>query len=326
MAQQLGAGGLTLENKTFYEKELLYRAVPQFVHLGWGVQKTIPPRGSNNLEWRRMERPAVATTALTEGTPPSSTAVTWTNVVATIQQYGAYARFSEVAMRQSIDEILSETVEVWGENMGDTLDIIARNVLIAGTTVQYAGAAVSRGAVSSYLTEAEIREAVATLKRQNTRRIARAGGRFVGIAAPEAMSDFMGSPSGNLSLILQRAGVRGDANPLFTGDAFDYLGVRFLESSNARVFGCAGWSLSTGRVGVFTTLIMGEGYYGEVKYGEGDAAVIVHPPGSGGAGTDPLNQFGSVGWKAPLAVRILNDSFAVRIEHGASQDLQAGNT
>jgi len=325
LAQQLGAGGLTLENKTFYEKELLYRAVPQFVHLGWGIQKNIPARGSNNLEWRRLERPAVATTALTEGTPPSSTAVTWVNVVATIQQYGAYARFSEVAMRQSIDNILSETVEMWGEHMGETLDIIARNVLIGGTTVQYAGAAVSRGAVSSNIDEAEIREAVATLKRANARRIVKAGSRYVAITHPNAMGDFIGSPTGNLSLILQRAGLRGDANPLFTGDAFDYLGVRFLESSNARIFGCAGWSTSTGRVGVFQTLIMGEGYYGEVRYQEGDANIIVHAPGSGGAGTDPLNQFGSVGWKAPLAVRILNDNFAVRIEHAASSDVQAGN-
>ena len=131
----------------------------------------------------------------------------------------------------------------------------------------------------------------------------------------------MGSPKGKMSIILQRAGLRGDANPLFTGDAFDYLGVRFLETSNARVFGSGGLSA----IGVFTTLIMGEGYYGEVKYMQGDSEIIVHPPGSGGAGTDPLNQFGSVGWKAPLAVRILNDNFAVRIEHGASADIQAGN-
>lgn len=325
MAQQLGVGGLTAENKTFYEKVLLWRAVPQFVHLGWGVPKTIPARGSNNLEWRRLERPAAATTALTEGTPKVATGVTWTSVTATVQQYGAYARFSEVAMRQSIDDILAETVTMWGEHMGDTLDIIARNVLSGGTSVLYEGAAVCRGHISGPMTEAEIREAVMTLKGNNVRRLGKANGRYVGIMHPNVMYDFVGSPTGNFSLVLQRAGIRGDANPLFTGDAFDYLGVRLIESTNARIFGCAGASLTTGRRGVFTTLVLGEGYYGEVRYGQGDASIIVHPPGSSGAGGDALNQFGSVGWKAPLAVRILNQTCAVRIESAASNDVQAGN-
>ena len=321
MAQQLGVGGLTVEGRTFYEKELLMRAVPQFRYLGWGLQKEIPRQGGNNIQFRRLERPAATTSALVDGTPPSSTAVTWVSVATTIYTYGAYARFSEVAYAQGIDNILSETIEMWGEQMGDSLDLIARAVLIAGTTVQYSDVAASRGGVSGPLTEAEVREAVATLKRNNARRIARAGGRFVAITHPNAMADLVGSPSGNLSVILQNAGVRGDSNPLFTGEAFDYLGVRFLESSNARIFGSAGLSTYPG---VFTTLVMGEQLYGETKFGAIAPGIITHEPGSSGA-LDPLNQFGSVGWKASLGVVRLNEAFAVRIEHGASADVQSGN-
>ena len=161
---------------------------------------------------------------------------------------------------------------------------------------------------------------MATLKRNNARRIARAGGRFVAITHPNSMGDLVGSPTGNLSVILQRAGVRGDTNPLFTGEAFDYLGVRFLESSSARIFGSAGLTF----VGVFTTLVMGEQFYGETKFGAIAPGIITHEPGSSGA-LDPLNQFGSVGWKASLGVVRLNEAFAVRIEHGASADVQSGN-
>jgi len=320
MAEQLGSGGLTVQARTFYVTELLSRAVPNFCYLGWGMQKNIPARGGINLDFRRLERPAAATTALVEGTPPAATAVTWTHVSATIGQYGAYARLSNIVIDQSIDEQVAELVTMWGENMGDTLDIIARNELIAGTTVQYAGVAASRGGLSALLLEAEIREAVATLKKNNVKRIAKAGNRYVAIGHPNAEYDFIGSPAGNFSYVMSMAGARGESNPLFTGDSFDYLGVRFQWTSNARVYGSAGMS---GNFGVFTTLVMGEGYYGESRLSAEAADIIVKPVGSAGA-LDPLDQFGTVGWKAALAVRRLDETRAVRIEHTSSIDIQGG--
>lgn len=324
MAEQLGAGGLTLEARTFYVMELLSRAVPQIAYGGWGMQKNIPARGGVNLDFRKLERPAVATTALTQGTPPSATAITWTHVTATIGQYGAYARLSDIAITQSIDEQVSELVTMWGEHMGDTLDIICRNELIAGTTVQYAAASTTRGDggnVSGPLLEAEIREAVATLKKNNVKRIAKAGNRYVAVAHPNAEYDFVGSAAGagTLSYILSHAAQRGEGNPLFTGDSFDFFGVKIIYTSNARVYGSAG---SSGR-GVFTTLVMGEQFYGESKLSAEAADIIVKPIGSSGA-LDALNQFGSVGWKAAYTARRLNESNAVRIEHGATLDIQGG--
>jgi len=323
VAEQLGSGGLTEQARTFYVMQLLSRAVPQIAYGGWGLQKNIPARGGINLNFRKLERPAVATTALTEGTPPSATAITWTKVTATIGQYGAYARLSDIAEDQSIDDQVGEISTMWGEHMGDTLDIIVRNELIAGTTVQYAAASGSRGNggnVSGPLVEAEIREAVAMLKKQNVKRIAKAGNRYVCVAHPNAEYDFVGSPTGNLSYILSQAGQRGDSNPLFTGDTFDYLGVRNIYTSNAKVYGSAGLS----GIGVFTALVMGEGFYGESKLSAETADIIVKPVGSAGA-LDPLNQFGTVGWKAAIAVRRLDEARAVRIEHSASLDIQGGN-
>lgn len=325
MADQYGAGGLTVEARTFYVKELLARAVPNFCFRGWGIEKDIPARGGMSLDFRRLERPAAATTALTEGTPPSATAVTWTHVVATLNQYGAYSRESDVAKTQTIDEQVSELVKMWGdEHMPETLDIITRNELLTGTTVQYAGSAGSRGGLSPtacLMLEAEVREAVATLEKNNVKRIAKAGGNYVLIGHPNVKYDFIGSPTGNLSIILQNAGARGDANPLFTGKPFDYMGVRTLFTSLARVYGSAGLSYNCG---VFTTLVIGQGAYGESKLSDMAADVIVHGVGSAGA-LDPLDQFWTAGWKAALGVRILNNSNMVRIEHSCTLDIQGGN-
>lgn len=320
MTEILGAGGLTIEARTFYVQELLARAIPNLAFLGHGISKNIPARGGINLTYRRLERPAVATTALTQGTPPAATAITWTQVTATIGQYGAYAALSDIAIEQSLDEQVGELVTMWGEHMGQTLDIIARNELIAGTSVQYAGSGGSRGNASGPLVEAEIRKAVATLKRNNIKRIARDGNRYVCIGHPNAETDFLGTATTNFQYILSQAGDRGPSNPLFTGDWQDYLGVRFYWTSNARVYGSAGLSA----VGIFTALVMGDGYYGESRLSAEAADIIVKPVGSSGV-FDPLNQVGSVGWKAALAVRRLDETAAVRIEHTATADVQGGN-
>ena len=73
-------------------------------------------------------------------------------------------------------------------------------------------------------------------------------------------------------------------------------------------------------VNVFGTLIYGENAYGDIELGGngGNVKVIINPPGSSGA-ADPLEQRGTIAWKVKgYTVAILQDSFLVRIEHGAT--------
>lgn len=312
----LGVAGWTVENKTYWEKELLMRAVPNFVYVGSGLKKPVPRRGSNNLEFRRLERPSAATTALVEGTPPAETQTTFVAVPATISQYGAYSKVSDVAMNQSIDDVMSEHVEMYGEHMRDSLDIIARNILVGGTNVQYADSATSRGALTTgnRLDEAEIRTARRNLKRRNAKPLRVAGSKFLLITHPDATYDLMSDTT--IQNVLQNAGVRGTSNPYFTGDQFDYLGVKIVETTNVRAISGGGLSLAAA-VHVFQSLMFGEQFYGESEFGFDNMEIVVKPVGSGGT-SDPLNQFGTIGWKASYTAVILNDAFGQRIEHGTS--------
>lgn len=312
----LGVNGWTVENKTFYEKRLLMRALPAFHYVGFGRKKAIPRRGGNSIEWRRLERPTAATTALTEGTPPTETQTTWANVVATVSQYGAYVKVSDVAMNQSIDDVMSEHVEMFGEHMSDSLDRIARAVLVGGTSVQYADAATSRGALTTgnRLDEAEIRTALRNMKRRDAKPLRSLGGKYALITHPDAIYDLLSDTV--IQSVLQNAGVRGDSNPYFSGDQFDYLGVRILETTNVPVISGGGLSLAAA-VHVFQTMMIGEEFYGESEFGFDTMEIVVKPVGSGGT-SDPLNQFGTIGWKAAYTAKILNQNFGQRIEHGTS--------
>ncbi len=327
--ERLGVGGLTEENRIFYETRMLLRAKPELVHTGWGRKASIPPRGGNTIKFRRLERPPAAITALTEGTPGSETQVTVTPVEAQVRQYGAFTRVTDVALNQSIDQLLSEFADMYGEQMGVTLDVLCRDVLVAGTNVTYTGGAGSRGgiteAAANALSATLIRLMARNLMRNNARPIPKAGGNYVAFVHPDSWNDLMGDSQ--IQSALQYAAARGGANPLFTGEMFDYAGVRLLRSSNARVFGSAGLShaASNGPPAVYATVFIGEDAYGEVDYAAERARLIVKPVGSTGV-FDPLDQVGSVGWKAPYGVVRLNESAIQRLEHSASSSgLQAGN-
>lgn len=318
MTELIGTAGLTSGMRQHWSSMLLSRAMPNLVHMEWGKKDGIPANGGKSIQWRRYERPAAATTALTEGTPGAVTRVTISSVQASLAQYGAYNLFSDVVDLQNHDPYIAQETEVFGEMMGISLDTIVRDVITDGTTRQYASVATTRGGASGVgsgmvLNFAEIREAVATLEGNDARPFAQAGGKFIGIIHPNTKYDMFADT--DINEAFKQAGVRGASNQMFTGEVGDLYRVRWIETSQARVQS----SLGLSNVDVYQTLIMGQEFYGVVDYNAMRAQVIVKQVGSGGS-RDPLNQEGSIGWKAALAATVLNQSFGLVIEHAASLD------
>ncbi len=106
------------------------------VHAQHPARKTrVPKNEGTTVNFRRLASFTAATTALTEGTPGAATQVTVTAVSATVSQYGQYTQLTDVVQTQTIDSLVMEIAEAYGENMGDTIDQVVRDVLLAGTTV-----------------------------------------------------------------------------------------------------------------------------------------------------------------------------------------------
>jgi N4-gp56 family major capsid protein len=72
-------------------------------------------------------------------------------------------------------------------------------------------------------------------------------------------------------------------------------------------------------IAVYVTQLLGDGYYGEVTLAELGDDIIVKPVGSAGA-DDPLNQYGTVGWKTSYAAAILNGNFGQRLETASTKN------
>ena len=307
-------GGTTLgslEDKEYFIRTMLERAQAVLVWDQFGTKDFIPARGGTSVEWRQMPRLTPSTTALTEGTFPSETVPTIRAVTATVNQYGQFFRSTDVAGVQAIDDLRAEGAEALGQAAGEAHDLLTRAVVVAGTTVQYAGTAGSRGALTSgmRLTSAELREARATLMKNGAPKFP--DGTYKAIIEPDQEYDLWGDT--NIVNAAQYAATRGEDNPLFTGRLARYLGID-ISTSNIFFATKTGASLGLSGSDVYTAVVFGRDFYGIVDLSAMRMQEIYHEPGSGGSTGDPLNQTWSQGYKFAHAAAILDQTFGVRIE------------
>jgi N4-gp56 family major capsid protein len=299
---------VTAEMQTYYDKKLLARLIPNFIHMQWGQKRPIPKAGGNTINFRKFASLTAATTPMSEGVTPAGNSITVTALTASPSQYGDFVQVSDVLDLEAIDPVLDEMATVLGEQASDTLDQVTRDILVAGTTVQYANSRVSRVTVAAgdNLTVLEIRKAVRTLKRNKAKPIE--GGDFVAIVEPGATFDLQGDAA------WINANQYAGSKAIFNGEIGRIYGVRFVETANAKKFTGAG----AAGIDVFATVILGNDAYGIVDVaGSGAVQNIIKPVGSAGS-ADPLNQRATTGWKALFTAVILQQTAMIRIEHAAS--------
>lgn len=148
----------------FYDRRLLRKAMPRLIHLRYAQTRDIPAGSSDTIKFRRYSLLTAATTPLTEGVTPSGSTLAKSDITATVKQYGDYLTLTDKLLFTTTDPVLAEANDVLAQQAGNTLDQLTRDVILAGTTVQYASTATQRSEVSSAMTmtAAEIKEAVRT--------------------------------------------------------------------------------------------------------------------------------------------------------------------
>jgi len=130
---------------------------------------------------------------------------------------------------------------------------------------------------------------------------------FVGIVHPNTTFDLKDA-SGWVPV--EKYPSKGDLMP---GEVGKLDEVRFVETSNAKVFSSSG----AGGVDVYATIVLGKNAYGISRISGHALRNIVKPLGSAGT-ADPLEQRATSGWKATFITKILQQAFMGRIEHGVT--------
>lgn len=235
-----GDSGMSVEMKTYYDKTLLKNAKSKLVHNQFGQKRPLPKNGGKIIEFRKFTPLGKALTPLSEGVTPDGQKLAATSINATIAQYGGYFEYSDILDMTTIDPAIQEGTTLLGDQAGETLDTITREVLNGGNTVQFgAGTKASRKllvafdatrAYNDYFTCETIRRAALTLRNNKAKGVPGAGGDFVCIIHPELEYSLKKDSE------WQDYNKYQNASKIFDGEIGRFDGVRFVVSTEAKIF------------------------------------------------------------------------------------------
>ena len=295
--------GLTQVMQTYWDKRFLDRAKAELRH-DFGAQvKNHTPNMGKVVRFTRFTPLALSITPLTEGTDPAAVDMTATNVDATLTEYGAYTIVSSLFSATSIDDNLAEHVDIHGQNAGESIDAIIRNVLSAGATAQIvAGKVLTAVAATDTLTGLEIRKAVRTLKQNKAKRFE--NGYYRGIVQPFQSMDLMG----NSEWLSAYQYTSPDSDMIKKGLVGRLHGVEFVESNQG--------STEASTVTIYHTFIFGKNAYGVVRLDSMQEPKVYVAQGVTVA--NPLGLRSTVGWRMMFTALVLNAGWIVVLKSGAT--------
>ncbi len=273
---------LTEENKFFYQRALLKRALAD-LHAYNDAQKSVLPANSGTtVNWRKFNALAITDTELTEGVTPNGKSLSVTAITAQAKQYGDFVTISDLLAKTGIDKAMTEGAVLCGEQAALLIDTVVLSAMKAGAT---------NFSHTGKMTSETVRKIVLELKKNNARRFP--DGYYHAIITPAQAFELMGEKdSGWID-----AAKYGSIKKLLKGELGELHGVRFMESTNTD-----------------TAYIYGADSYGvvDMEGGAGKPSIITKDFGSSGV-EDPLNQRASVGWKNLFVAKVLDEKAIYKV-------------
>ncbi len=333
MPIQKASGFMSPKVQAVYDRMLLTRAVDNQVWDMFGQTKTIPA-GSNTKKGfaYRYKNILPATTPLTEydGTIKGANKIVREEVEYEVAHYGDYIIYTDELDLYDYDNIQSSFMDILGDQADMTVETIRRDILRGGTNVIFANNAVDQDAIGvaeaatagdGLATVNDLKIAALKLKKQRGRKFKKVvkgttsvgttpiRSAYIGVISPEVTEDYRNLA--NWKDVEDYADYGQAINEDEVGSSGDF---RFVESFNndPEVDG-------NGKNVYITILLAQDAYATTTLRGKGGIKSIVKPIGSAGA-DDPLDQYGTIGWKAITGAAILNQAWLIRLEQAASME------
>ena len=323
---------LAPELKTFYDTELLENARAEMFYAQFGKKQALPKNHGGTVEWRKWNTFEKAG-KLTEGVIPTGQKFGVTKLEGSINQYGTYTSITDRLELRAYDDVILGATEEMGASAAETQEKLIRDALLTNTNVLYcdnlsaAGAYISTptscaemgagGGASAadgyaYLTPDMIAKAVTKMKKD---RVPTINGKYYAVIHPSVAYDLRKSTE------WIEAHKYAQPDEIYNGEIGELHGVRFIETTEAKVFNGEGCPVKTAAdesngtpaeyYSVYATLFLGKDAYGMIDPEGGNMEMIIKDKGQVGG---PLNQFSTLGYKFSSAAKILYQDRMVRVE------------
>ena len=305
-----GVNTLSPTMKTFYDTELLENARPELIFTQFGKRQPLPANKGRTVEWRKWNTLPNAP-ELQEGVVPSGEKMGMTTLTASLKQYGMFVAITDLLDLHAVDNVLLGASEELGASSGETKDILVRNELQTATNVMYCDSVDASGkkttpsnyagmnADNNRLTPDMVNKAVTWLKKCKAPKI---NGKYVAIIHPSVAYDLRSSDE------WIEAHKYAATTEIFNGEIGELHGVRFVETTNAKV---TEQTLSGGSGMVYTSIFLGKDAYGIIDPDGGSMQMIVKDKSEVGG---PLEQYSTAGYKFEDCTKILYPERIIRVE------------
>lgn len=210
------------------------------------------PKKGNAVTFTKINKMASNITPIPETTDITPTALGVAQVTVTLDEYGDAVQTTERLRAQSFLDVQNlVTMKEVGEAMGESIDLLARAALDAGTNIiRPAGIANDAATLATSIIQAKlVAQARAKLSGDS---VPRTDGLFyLGQIHPDVAFDLTGETGGRG---WRDPHVYSDPANIYTAELGAFEGVRFVENPRARLQANAG---SGSTVDVYTTYIYG---------------------------------------------------------------------
>lgn len=269
--------------------------------------------GRDTLMFVNVPDLAISTTALTEGSKPTSQALSIGTVTVDTEQYGETVSITDVAKVKSPIQLVPIAIERLSRQASESIDQIQRDVIAAGGTtfLKPGGSNTVRTDIGSteYMVAGDLRQLKTKMIKAKIR--PREDGFYLLFVHPNVSYDLRNENASQVTV----SGSFTDVNKyidaghsdLIRGEVGKLEGFRIVEVVNAPTFS----STTT----VYRSIALGD----KKGWGSGDLQTLqTYHVAPGGDHTDPLATEELVGYKVNFGVAVLNNAYFYGIETAAT--------
>lgn len=336
------------------ERKMLVHADPVKVLSSFGQHKEIPTNQTDTVVFRRAVPIDAATSGaatgapqvtatdylLQEGVTPAARTITYTDVTATLQEYGILMKLTSKAESMYEDDIPGDMVELVGQHMGTLEEMIAYSVVRGGTNAVFS-AGTARTDVNAVMALSKLRQCARNIESAHGKRVTKklAAGPNFGTAAVAASylvfihtdleSDVRNLPG--FTPVVEY----GSGSPVHEREIGAVEQFRFITSPYFRPWLSAGTAPTTTTIGsvltagaantgasdnidVYPALVIAEDAWGSLALKGMGAVKPIYLPAKQVNHANPLGRFGYVGAQFVKTAVRLNEQWMIRYEVAAS--------
>lgn len=320
---QTGAGNISQEVNNFLSRNFIKRNLYASVAEKFAtLSEDIPQNNGEVIKFLKWNRLTPNTTALTEGTTPSSSAVTKDDVTATVAQYGDWIQYTDILKISADSKPLQNFNKLLAEEAAEIKDILCLAELASATNEAFSGSATDTDEVVDNLDNDDLRLVAKTFHSNRAKPIKEMLTSSPNYGSKAVPDSFILITDVDVEYDLKEdddfIAVEDYGSGMSKIHENEYgalkSGFRCIRSDHA-VTTYAG--SGSGGANVHVSIALAKDAYGITKITGGASRVIVKPLGYG---EDPLEQRGAVGFKMLYVAKILNEDNIQVVQSAASDD------